>query len=81
MKHSLQLFFTLLISLVSSISAQDLKCQPVSCNDQGVTFMNAGDYTAAIRYFNRAVELEPGYAIAYYNLGSGYAVIKDFKNA
>ena len=38
-------------------------------NRRGVEFSKGGDHAAALREFRAAIELQPGYAEAQYNLG------------
>ena len=41
-------------------------------NEFGVGFLRARDFPAAIRHFDLAVRFDPGYALAYNNLGIAY---------
>jgi tetratricopeptide (TPR) repeat protein len=39
------------------------------------------DYQNAIRSYDRAIEINPNYADAYYNRGLAYKNLKDYQNA
>jgi tetratricopeptide (TPR) repeat protein len=39
------------------------------------------DYQNAIRSYDRAIEINPNLAVAYYNRGNAYSDLKDYQNA
>ncbi len=47
-------------------------------NRRAVQLHQAGDLHAAIRSYERAISLDPGYAAAHYNLASAYKDVLDF---
>lgn len=50
-------------------------------NEQGVQAYDRRDFTSAIRYFERALSLNPDHAEVLYNLGTAYEGIKDYDKA
>jgi serine/threonine protein kinase/Tfp pilus assembly protein PilF len=50
-------------------------------NKRAVQFHQTGDLPAAIRNYERAISLDPGYAVAHYNLASVYEDVLDFEKA
>jgi Tfp pilus assembly protein PilF len=50
-------------------------------NNRGVGLLLAGDLVGAQRSFDRAVSIDPDYAVAYYNLGQAYIDLSDFDQA
>jgi tetratricopeptide (TPR) repeat protein len=47
-------------------------------NKRGVQFYQSGDLPAAIRSYERAISLDPGYAVAHYNLASAYEDVLEY---
>jgi len=52
--------------------------QAVKYNELGLKAMEKGDYDKAIEYFKKAIEIDPNYAIAYYNLALAYGNEEQF---
>ena len=44
----------------------------VSYNNRGIDYSEKGEYDLAVKYFTKAIELKPDYAIAYNNRGAVY---------
>lgn len=84
----------LTLSLLGSLLATGLFCGAVpqaaqaqaspeairSYND-GIEAYNHGDAQGALRRFDRAIQLAPNYAAAYYNMGSIYYQLKQYGDA
>jgi len=66
------LLATLVLLVASSGYAQQSAKVSVALNEQGVARVRAGDYTAAVELFRRAIEQNPNLAVAYNNLGATY---------
>ncbi|MBN1521665.1 MAG: tetratricopeptide repeat protein [Candidatus Aureabacteria bacterium] len=49
--------------------------------DQGVGFIDSGDYQSAIREFTRVISIDPSYGDAYYNRAIAYSSLEDYDNA
>ena len=71
---SLTLFFPKLATARYIVRPQD---QAVFHNNQGVSFLNAGDAEKALFEFKTATELSPEYTEAWNNLGLTYMFLKD----
>ncbi|HID19571.1 MAG TPA: tetratricopeptide repeat protein, partial [Methanophagales archaeon] len=50
-------------------------------NEKGIVFAMSGEYEKAIECFNKAIELDPNYARAYYNRGNAYYYLKQYERA
>ena len=50
-------------------------------NEKGISFGKSGEYEKAIECFNKAIELEPNYAKAYYYRGIAYGDLKQYEKA
>src|SRR5262249_33244313 len=50
-------------------------------NERAIKFQQAGNLSAALKSFERAVSLNPGYAVAHYNLASAYEDVQAFDEA
>ena len=55
--------------------------EPLLYNIRGVCNHSCQNYKVAIEDFQRAVELNPGYAEAYYNLGVSYGELSEIESA
>lgn len=53
-------------------SVKDMSCPVTLYNNLGISFANAGIFDTAIICFQRALELNPQYADAHFNLGLAY---------
>ena len=53
----------------------------ISKNNQGYIAFNRSQHTKAIELFEDAIKSDPQSAVAYYNLGSTYIVIKEYTEA
>ncbi|MDD4955678.1 MAG: tetratricopeptide repeat protein [Candidatus Omnitrophica bacterium] len=42
------------------------------CNEEGLKYINSGDYSSAIKQFEKAIEMIPTESVAYINLGISY---------
>lgn len=62
------------------ISASRRK-QAIQTNSDGVMMLKSGDHAEAVAYFVRALQLDPGYVLARYNLACAYALSGDAKRA
>jgi len=50
-------------------------------NEEGREKLRRGEYSEAVEYFKKAVEIEPGYIQAWHNLGLSYIHQEKFENA
>jgi Tfp pilus assembly protein PilF len=50
-------------------------------SDRGATLYKGGQVTAAIQNYQRAINLDPSYAQAHYNIGSAYEDVLDYEKA
>lgn len=84
----------LTVSLLGSLLATSLMFGAVQQNAQaqtspeairsyndGIEAYNHGDVPGALRRFDRAVQIDPNYAAAYYNMGSIYYQLKQYGDA
>jgi len=69
MKKIILLTISIAISFTSSIYGQDTA---ESANRRGLDELNKQDYQTAAGLFEKAVELQPDYASAHFNLGTTY---------
>ena len=65
-KAVLALGCVLLVAVTAACS------EDVNPTDQGMTYLEQGDYRKAIDAFDEAIKLDPQDAIAYYNRGVAY---------
>jgi len=81
--------FLILTILAGCVTTEEIKetDSDVLLN-QGVVLLEEGQYDRAIAYFNKAIEINPKYAVAYLNRGSAYdgkgqydKAISDFNKA
>lgn len=49
--------------------------------DNGITFLQDGDYSNALSTFQKVLDLDPDYKHIHYNLGRAYTELKEFDNA
>ncbi len=54
---------------------------PLILNSRGSAYSDLGERTRAIRDFDRAIEISPGYADPYYNRGVVYSALGDYARA
>lgn len=54
---------------------------PLAYNSRGLVYQEMGDHQKAIADFNRAIELDPGYAFPYNNRGYSYQKMNDREKA
>ncbi|MDD4858734.1 MAG: tetratricopeptide repeat protein [Dehalococcoidales bacterium] len=53
----------------------------IAANNQGVSFNNSEEYTKGIEAFNKAIKLDPGFALAYNNRGWAYLELGQYEQA
>ena len=66
-------FWTILLIVTTSPVAKDTASD---ANNQGMVAYNKKDYVNFIKYFTKAILLEPGHKLANYNLARVYALIQ-----
>src|SRR5262245_5000351 len=76
-----RMVFTLAGALIVSAFYFSLPTIANAYNERAIEFQQAGDLSAALRSFERAVNLNPGYAVAHYNLASAYEDVEAFDEA
>jgi len=64
---------------VDTVRGSPDKARPL--NNLGEVYLDMGHFTQALIYLNKALEIDPGYANAYYNRGLVYYYLNDFKKA
>src|SRR3982750_130515 len=71
------------VGLTSALfaSAQDNTRLANELNNQAVVRSDNGKYQEAVQLLERAILAEPGYALAYYNLGSAYFQLNQLEKA
>ena len=62
------------ININDSESASDL-------NTKGSEFQQEENYETALKYFKKAINLDPSYALPYYNIGAIHFILGKYKNA
>jgi tetratricopeptide (TPR) repeat protein len=74
---------SLVIAVVAAVS--QLSCvttgTPESYYNRGKEYFNNGNYDRALKYYNRALELNPDYADTLNSLGDLYYAIADYDKA
>jgi Flp pilus assembly protein TadD len=81
--------FLILTILIGYATTEEIKeTDPAALLDQGIAFAKKGQYDRAITYFSKALDKNPGFAVAYHNRGSIYVIkgqydkaISDFNKA
>jgi len=53
----------------------------VAANNQGVVYNNKGEYQKAVAVLDKAIELDPGFALAYNNRGWAYIELGQYEEA
>jgi serine/threonine protein kinase/tetratricopeptide (TPR) repeat protein len=76
-----QMVFTLAGALMASAFYFSLPTIARAYNERAVEFQQAGDLSKALKSYERAVNLNPGYAVAHYNLASAYEDVEAFEEA
>jgi tetratricopeptide (TPR) repeat protein len=76
MKFIFQIIFKIFLILtifVGYATTEEIKeTDPDELLNQGITFANEGQYDKAIAYFDKAIEINPRFAKAYYIRGRAY---------
>ena len=87
-KIILNLILTFLLTMLPVFSEQtkeqlnfNPKPESASLYNSGLKSYESGDIQSAITFFKQAVELDPNFVDAYYNLGAIYKKQKDYYNA
>lgn len=60
---------------------KQIECSASGQSGQGFLSILKGDYKSAIKYFSKAIELEPNNAVSYHQRGIAYYNIGNYKNA
>jgi serine/threonine protein kinase/Tfp pilus assembly protein PilF len=76
-----RMVFTLAGALIVSAFYFLLPTIAGAYNERAIEFQQAGDLSAALKCYERAVNLNPGYAVAHYNLASAYEDVEAFDEA
>jgi serine/threonine protein kinase/Tfp pilus assembly protein PilF len=76
-----QMVFTLAGALMTSAFYFSLPTIARAYNERAVEFQQAGDLSTALKSYERAVNLNPSYAVAHYNLASAYEDVEAFDEA
>jgi serine/threonine protein kinase/tetratricopeptide (TPR) repeat protein len=76
-----QMAFTLAGALIVSAFYFSLPTIARVYNQRAIEFQQAGDLSTALKSYERAVSLNPGYAVAHYNLASAYEDVEAFDEA
>lgn len=79
MRSRLSLF--LAASLIASAAFAQTSPEAIRNYNQGMEAYQQGKPTEAIKKFQRATEIDPNYADAYYNIGSLYYQMKQYESA
>ena len=53
----------------------------VTLNEKAEKLLKSGKYSEGLKILNKAVEVDPGYAVAYYNRGLTYCHLKQYSKA
>jgi tetratricopeptide (TPR) repeat protein len=76
-----QMAFTLAGALIVSAFYFSLPTIARAYNERAIEFQQIGDLSTALKSYERAVSLYPGYAVAHYNLASAYEDVEAFDEA
>ena len=75
----LSIFFVLIYAFVISVKTTDEKAE--AALRQGINAVKNNDLSTAIINFTKAIEIDPKYAIAYYNRGIAYYSLMKYPEA
>ncbi len=78
------LWVFMLVSIITAVfinSGCTSLTKPENLIEQGITYYYEGDYKRAIACYNKAIEFDPTYAVAYYDRGLAYAEKGDHDSA
>ena len=78
LRKNLFLFYWFCFLAFTNVFAQDAGEESL---DRGWIYIIAGNYDQAISDFNKAIQLRPNDALAYYGLGSAYSIKRDYSQA
>lgn len=76
-----QMVFTLAGALIVSAFYFSLPTIARAYNERAIEFQQTGDLSTALKSYERAVNLNPRYAVAHYNLASAYEDVEAFDEA
>lgn len=72
---------SLLFSALPQTAQAQTSPEAIRSYNDGIEAYNHGDVPGALRRFDRAVQIDPNYAAAYYNMGSIYYQLKQYGDA
>ncbi len=72
--------FTLAVS-IQPVMSEDVPINAASCYNQGIALYQAKSYNESVLYFKKAIDVDPSFTDAYFNLAAVYRLLNQNENA